>query len=63
TDKSLEETLQVLEITPTKDIKVLEITPTKDIKVETQNWGDTFVHDMTFNKTFDDSNLTVLPNE
>ncbi|GAJ41687.1 hypothetical protein GCA01S_087_00090 [Parageobacillus caldoxylosilyticus NBRC 107762] len=52
TDKSLEEILQVL-----------EITPTKDIKVETQNWGDTFVHDMTFNKTFDDSNLTVLPNE
>jgi hypothetical protein len=52
TDKSLEEIF-----------KGLGITPTKDIKVETQNWGDTFVHDITLDKTFDDSNIAVFPNE
>jgi hypothetical protein len=52
TDKSLEEIL-----------KGLGITTTKDIKVETQNWGDTFVHDITLDKTFDDSNIAVFPNE
>ncbi|WP_432199222.1 hypothetical protein [Anoxybacillus gonensis] len=52
TDKSLEEIL-----------KGLGITTTKDTKVETQNWGDTFVHDITLDKTFDESNIAVFPNE
>lgn len=52
TDKSLEEIL-----------KGLGITTTKDTKVETQNWGDTFVHDITFDTTFLDSNIAVFPNE
>jgi hypothetical protein len=52
TDKSLEEIL-----------KGLGITTTKDTKVETQNWGDTFVHDITFDKTFDESNIAAFPNE
>ncbi|MGZ0084601.1 hypothetical protein ACWNXI_03200 [Caldibacillus thermoamylovorans] len=52
TDKSLEEIL-----------KGLGITTTKDTKVETQNWGDTFVHDITFDKKFDISNIDVLPSE
>jgi hypothetical protein len=52
TDKSLEEIL-----------KGLGITATKDTKVETKNWGDTFVHDITLDKTFDDSNIAVFPNE
>lgn|GEM_PF-4411782 len=52
TDKSLEEIL-----------KGTEITTTKDTKVETQSWGDTFVHDITLDKIFDDSNIDVLPSE
>jgi urease accessory protein UreE len=52
TDKSLEEIL-----------KGLGITTTKDTKVETQNWGDIFVHDITFDKTFDESNIAAFPNE
>lgn len=52
TNKSLEEIL-----------KGLGITTTKDTKVETQNWGDTFVHEITFDKKFLDSNIAVYPNE
>ena len=52
TDKSLEEIL-----------KGLGITTTKDTKVETKDWEDTFVHEITFDTTFLDSNIAVFPNE
>ncbi|GGJ73211.1 urease accessory protein UreE [Anoxybacillus voinovskiensis] len=52
TDKLLEEIL-----------KGLGVTATKDTKVETQNWGNTFIHDITFDKIFDESNIAVFPNE
>ncbi|KFZ32287.1 hypothetical protein JS44_12515 [Anoxybacillus flavithermus] len=52
TDKPIEEVF-----------KGLGITATKDIIVETKNWGDTFVHEITFDKKFLDSNIAVYPNE
>jgi hypothetical protein len=56
--------LQVETNKPAEEVfKGLGITPTKDVIVETKDWGDIIVHDITFDKTFEDSNITVFPNE
>jgi len=56
--------LQVETNKPAEEVfEGLGITPTKDVTVETKDWGETLVHDITFDKTFNDSNIAVFPNE
>jgi hypothetical protein len=56
--------LQVETNKPVEEVfKGLGITPTKDVIVETKDWGDVLIHDITFDKTFEDSNIAVFPNE